>query len=238
MPGISSKKPKISEVISIVAHQLKNPLSVIKGCLEALLVEDLGKINQKQKEYLSDGLENIKRMRKVIDSLLDIFRIEEKKYEIQPKVFDLGNLIQAVIDNFSYLTKAFNCQISLKKPKNLPSVLADPLKIGQVIENLISNALKYKPIGNEKLEIELSARGNKIIASFKDSGISIPREDFRKVFSKFYRSESALKLDPRGAGLGLYISKAIMELHKGKIWFKKNKDVGMTFYFSLPIAKK
>jgi len=231
------EKPKISEVISIVAHQLKNPLSVIKGYLEVLLSGDFGKVNQKQEEYLSDALENVKIMRKIVGYLLDVSRIEEKKYIIKTKPVALGDLIQEVINDFSSLAKASNCEIFFKKPKDFPSVSADPLRIRQVIENLISNALKYRSVGGGKLEIRLSKKNKEVVVSFKDNGIGIPKEEFKKVFSKFYRSESAVELDPSGTGLGLYISKAIIKLHGGKIWFKINKDFGTTFYFTIPIAK-
>lgn len=237
MPSLNLQKPKVAEVISIVAHQLKTPLSVIKGYVEVLISQDLGEINKKQKEYLSDALENVGRMSKTVNYLLDVSRIEEGQYELKLEKISLDKVIQKIIKDFSPWLKASNCQIILKKPKKIPKVLVDPLKIRQVIENLISNALKYKNPGEEKIEISLKKKGNKLLFSCKDNGIAIPKEDFKKVFSKFYRSEKAVELDPAGTGLGLYINKAIIELSGGKIWFKKNKDSGLTFFFTLPIAK-
>lgn len=238
MPEIPSEKPKMSEVISIVAHQLKNPLSVIKGYLEVLLTEDFGKVNQKQKEYLSDALENVKRMAKIVGYLLDVSRIEEGKYEMKPRLTNLEKITSEVINDFSHLAQASNSKIFFKKPKKLPKVLADPLRIRQVIENLISNALKYKGAGRGKIEISLEKSGKNVLFSCQDNGVGIPKEDFKKVFTKFYRSEQAVEADPGGTGLGLYINKAIIELSGGKIWFEKNKDYGMIFYFTLPIIKK
>lgn len=237
MPAFKSEKFKLAEDISITAHHLKNPLSIIKAYLEALISEDLGKINQKQKEYLSDTLENVKRMKETVDQLLDISLIEEKKYKIKLESVALGDLVEEIINDFSIWARASNCKIFFEKPKNLPKALTNSLKIRQVIENLISNALKYKLAGEGKLEIKLRPKGKEILASFKDKGIGVPKEDFRKVFSKFYRSEQALQIDSNAIGLGLYINKAIIELSGGKIWFKKNKDAGMTFYFTLPVAK-
>ena len=231
------ERPKMAEVVSIVAHQLKNPLSVLKGYLEVLLTEDFGKINEKQKEYLSDALENIRRMTRIVDYLLDVSRIEEGRYELKLEKTSLERISQEVIKDFSSWAEASNCQLTLKKPKELPQVLVDPLKIRQVIENLISNALKFKSTGRGKIEITLEERGKEVLFSCRDNGVGIPEKDFKKVFSKFYRSEEAMELDPGGTGLGLYINKAIIELSKSKIWFKRNKDFGMTFYFTLPIAK-
>lgn len=229
------EKPKISGVVSIVAHQLKNPISVLKAYLEALLSEDFGTLNKKQKEYLRDSIENIKRMSKTVDHLLDVSRIEEKKYELKKEKFSLEKITREVVKDFSDWASASNVKIFLKFEKNLPKVKSDPFRIRQVIENLISNAIKYKNPGPTKIEIELKKKGRKILFSCKDNGIGIPKKDFKKVFTKFYRSEEAMEIDPSGSGLGLFINKAIVELSGGKIWFKKNKKRGMTFYFTLPI---
>ena len=237
MPPQNPEKPKMSEVVSVVAHQLKNPLSVIKGYLEVLIGEELGKINAKQKEYLSDAFENVGRMSRIVNYLLDISRIEEGRYELKLEKVNLEKITSQVIKDFSFWVKASNCQILFKKPKKLPKVLVDPLKIRQVIENLISNAVKYKSVGLGKIEISIKKKDKNLTFACKDNGIGIPKEDFKKVFSKFYRSENAIELDPSGSGLGLHINKAIVTLAGGKIWFRKNKDVGMTFYFTLPVAK-
>ena len=231
------QKPRMSEVVSVVAHQLKNPLTVIKSYLEVLISEDLGKVNQNQKEYLGDALKNIKRMAKIVDYLLDVSRIEEGKYQIALKKFSLEKITQEIIKDFSLWIRAFNSEVSLKFPRDLLQVISDPLKIRQVIENLIFNALKFKSPGRGKIEITFKRKGKFILFSCKDNGIGIPREDFKKIFSKFYRSEKAMELDPSGTGLGLYINKAIITLSGGKIWFKKNKGPGMTFFFTLPVAK-
>jgi len=232
-----SQKPKIAEVVSIVAHQLKTPLSVIKGYVEVLLEGDIGKINKKQKEYLSDTFENIHRMAKIVNYLLDVSRIEERRYELKLAKTSLEEITQQVIKNLSSWVKASNCKIIFKKSLPIPKVFIDSLKVQQVIENLISNALKYKNPGQGKIEISLKKVGRNVLFFCKDNGIGIPKEDLKKIFTKFYRSEKAVEADPSGTGLGLYINKAIIELNDGKIWVKKNKGQGLTFYFTLPIVK-
>lgn len=230
------KKTKIFEPVSIVAHQLKNPISVLYGYLEVLISEEIGKINKKQKEYLTDALKNVEAMSRIVKDILDVSRIEEGKYQIKPRPTDLVKTTQKIIKDFSSWVKASNCKIIFGKPKRLPLVQVDPSKIYYVIENLISNAITYKSPGPGKIEIGFKKKGSRILFFCKDNGIGIPRKDFKKVFSKFYKSEEAISLYPAGTGLGLYISKAIIELNQGKIWFEKNKDKGMTFYFTLPIA--
>jgi len=239
MNKVPKKNQKISEEISVVAHQLKNPISVLKSYLEVLISEDLGKLNQKQKEYLSDVLENIKRMKETIDNILDVSKIEAGKYKIKPQIVDLKKITKEVINDFYSWIKASNSQIVFEfSPKENFFVKADPLRIRQVIEGLLSNALKYKCNGQGVISIFLKKSGKNILFSCKDNGIGIASKDKKKVFNKFYRSEKALEMDPNGCGLGLYVTKAIIELSKGKIWFKKNSGRGLTFYFTLPIYDK
>src|SRR3989344_2310430 len=132
------ERPKISEVISIVAHQLRHPLSVIKSYLEVLISQDLGEINQKQKEYLQDAISNVKRMAENVNQLLDVSRIEEGKYELKLKPFSLEKVTQFIVGDLNLWAEASNCKIIFQRPKaSLPEVLADPLRIHQVVENLI-----------------------------------------------------------------------------------------------------
>lgn len=238
LADLYKKKPKISEVISVIAHQLRHPISVIKGYLEALISEDLGKINQKQKEYIQDALQNVQRMAGQVNYLLDVSRIEEGSYEVTLKVFSLEDVTKSVIEDLALWIEAINCEVLFESPKKpLPRVLADPIKIRHVVENLITNAIKYKKAGRGSVRVFLEKKGRSILFNCRDNGIGIPREDFKKIFTKFYRSEEAMEIDPSGFGLGLYLNKAAIELSGGKIWFSKNKDFGITFYFTLPIAK-
>jgi len=235
-PGPSSEKSKIAEVIAIVAHQLRHPISVIKNYLESLISEDFGKLNDKQKEYLDDALENIRRITKTISHLLDVSRIEEGRYDLKLEPISLVEITGSVIEELTIWAEAYNCEVIFKKPKQiLPPVLTDVIKIREVIENLVTNAIKYKKAGKGRVEVFLEKQGKEIMFSCKDNGIGVPKEDFKKVFSKFYRSEEAMEIDPSGSGLGLYLSKATVEASGGKIWLSKNRDFGLTFSFTLPI---
>lgn len=231
------QKPKIAEAVSIVAHQLKNPISIIKGYLEVLASEDLGKVNEKQKEYLQDSIENVKRMSKIVSYLLDISKIEEGKYQLKQERFSFVDIIKGVIKDLAIWAQASNSELIFEQAEDLPDAFSDPGKMREVVENLISNSLKYHTPGAGKITISLKKKGKFLLFSCQDEGIGISKEDSKKVFSKFYRSEKALELDPSGTGLGLHINKAIVELSGGKIWYEQNKGSGITFYFTVPVAK-
>ncbi|MCD6550621.1 HAMP domain-containing histidine kinase [bacterium] len=228
------KKAKFSDVISIVAHQLKTPISVLYGYLEVLASEELGKLNKKQKEYLLDARKNVEVISNIVKDLLDVSKIEEGKYKLNPQQVNLVKICEEVIASFASWARASNCEIVFKKPSVDVKAYVDPSKIRYVIENLISNAITYKSLGPARVEIGITKKGNNILFSCKDNGIGISKTDAAKIFSKFYRSEEAVILNPSGTGLGLYISKAIVELSGGKIWFRRNRDKGTTFYFTVP----
>jgi len=231
---IKSKKIKITNSIPVVSHQLKTPISAIKWCLESLLAGDQGKISPGQREYLSDALENIEKMYCFIDNLFNVLKIETKKFEIVIKPVSLEKIIDQALSEVSNWIKANNCKVSFKKPEKLAKVLTDPFEIHQVIQRIIANAVIYrKEKGN--IEITLEQKKGKVLFSCKDNGIGIPKKDFKKVFTKFYRSDGAISIDSSGSGLGLFISKIVINLSNGKIWFESKENKGTTFYFTLPI---
>ena len=232
----SRKKTKITKKIPIVAHQLKTPITVIKGYLEALLSGDCGKTTLLQRDYLNDIAENIERISVFIETLLDVERIEAKRFDIELEPVALEKITKQVLDALSHWIEANNCEIVFKEPEELPEVLTNVLRVRQVIQNFIANAVVYKE-GRRKVEITIEQKGKNVVFACKDNGIAVPEGELNKVFSEFYRSEKAMELDPSGSGLGLFISKAVIKSSGGKIWCKKNKTKGMTFYFSLPIVK-
>ncbi len=237
MADNSDQKTKVSEAISIAAHQLKTPISIVKGYIEVLLAEDLGKLNNQQKDYLGDVMENVKRMSILVNQLLEVSRLDQGRYELIIEKFSLEELVKEIVSGFSGISRAYNTTITVDSENGLPMVSADRLKIRQVIENIISNSLKYKDVGPAAIEIHLKRNGENLIFSCKDMGVGASGEDKEKMFSKFYRSEKAVEIDPNGTGLGLYINREIINLSGGKIWFEKNQSKGLTFYFSLPAGK-
>jgi len=227
----------LSSPVSVAAHQMKNPLAIVRSYLDALISEDFGPVNLKQKEYLGDALENIDRMLKFVSDLLSMTSIDENKYKLKIKPTDIVSICSDVIRSLSFWAKASNSNIIFTTPENFPLVMADPVKMKEVIENLITNAIKYKSENSGRVEIILKDMGDEILFECRDNGLGIPDGDKDKVFSKFYRSEKSLEADPTGSGVGLYIVKAVVDLSGGKIWFEKNKKGGTTFFIILKTAR-
>lgn len=227
---------KMNEIVSVVSHQLKTPLTAVKGYLEVLLTDDLGNLNKDQKDYAQAALENTKRVIVLVKDLLDVSCVEQDRMEFRLQPTNFEELVKQTIDEFSFLAKAKNCKLSLKILGSTPILNIDSIKIKQVLANLISNAISYsKRKGN--VEITLSKNVENVIFCCKDNGIGIAEKDKISIFTKFHRSEEAITHTTEGSGLGLFITKAIVEKSGGKIWFQSKKSEGSMFCFSLPILK-
>lgn len=229
----------IAEPVSIFTHQLKKPLAVARSYLEVVLSGDLGELNDKQKEYLRDTLENINRMTGALTMLFDVSRIDEHQYRLTIKPTDIVMLVERAIAGLSFWANKWNTLITLHTPDTLPRVLADQERTKDVVENFISNAVKYRPLGEKgRVDIRLEQKGNFVMISCADNGMGVSSRDGKKIFTKFFRSEEAVRIEPVGTGLGLYINQAVVTLSGGKIWFKTNPGGGTIFYFTLPIYKQ
>jgi len=223
-----------SEFIDVVSHQLRSPLSNLKWVIELITSGRIGEVDEKQKEYFKILKENIERMHEMVSDLLTVSRIESKKLKSKKEEFSLTDLVDELIFEFQPVAQSSNIEIHFEKEKNLPMVLADSFQIRQVIENLLDNAVRYiKHTG--RVDIRVFKKNNNICFEIKDNGVGIPKEDQKYIFQKFFRSENAVRYQTQGSGLGLYISKAIIEGSGGKMWFKSKENKGSTFWFTLPI---
>jgi signal transduction histidine kinase len=225
-----------SEFVSIVSHQLRSPLSNLKWTIELLMSGRLGKIEERQIEYFSILKENSGRMQELVSDLLIVSRIETAKLPLKEEFFSLEELTKKMMREFEILAKSSNIEIKMTAEKNLPKTLADPSQISLVIENFLDNAIRYI-VGSGKIVIKISKKNKDFYFEVKDTGVGIPKEDQKYIFKKFFRSSNILKHQTQGSGLGLYISKSIIEKSKGKIGFQSQENKGSTFWFTLPIKQ-
>lgn len=228
-----------SEFVSIVSHQLRTPLSALKWSLDLLRSKRLGEINEKQKEYLDIVNDSGDKMIRLVNDLLNVSRIEQGRFTIQPKSFAIDEMVSETIREFEAIASVNNIRLSLVKDKDLPNVFADPDKIRMVIQNLIDNAIKYSKKGGGLVIITAERdkeKDKKIKLSVKDDGTGIPLFMQKHVFGKFFRGENLIKQKVEGTGLGLFIAKGIVKISNGEIGFKSEEGKGSIFWFTLPIA--
>ena len=227
-----------ADLISIASHQLRTPLSEIKGLTSLIDTGIGGSVTPRQKEYLS--LINIatERMLKLVNDLLDISRIEQGRMKLSIQRVNLGILAKEVSQQFLSKAQAQrqNLQVTID-PQSLPNVLADPEKTTEIMSNLIDNALKYTPSGGTILVRVLLDR-DKVWFLVRDSGVGIPKEKQKDLFKKFSRIQSPLAKTVSGTGLGLYVAKQLTERQGGKVYVDSQDGQGSTFSFFLPVAKE
>ncbi len=224
-----------NEFVSTVSHELRTPLTSIKGYVDLILDGSAGDINEMQEEFLGIVKENSDRLVELINEMLDISRIESGRVHLKVEPLDISNSIDGAVDTFRAVLSQTDRSIDVHVPENLPQVVADPDRVGQVLINLISNAIKYSP-GGGKVSITAGETGDFVTVSVSDQGLGISREDQKRLFTKFYRVDTAMTREIGGTGLGLSISKTIVELLGGEIGCKSRPGKGSTFWFSLPLA--
>ncbi|MCK5413621.1 MAG: hypothetical protein KAI57_04595 [Candidatus Pacebacteria bacterium] len=228
-----------TEFVSIAAHQLRTPLSAIKWTLTTILDEDLGTLNEKQKEYLEKSNLSNERMIDLVDDLLNLSRIEEGRYIQVEDFLKIADLVNEVLEGEEHKASKKNVIMEFKNNNKISDVLADKEKIKLVIQNLIENAINYS-FESAKVYIHLTedAENHEIKFEITNTGIGIPEESKERIFTKFFRSDNAVKTETVGSGLGLFINKNIIESHGGKIWFESEEGKETSFYFTLPLKSK
>lgn len=218
--------------LSAVTHDLKAPLTVIKGFLELVLAGDAGSVNETQVDFLGSALEECDRLNKFLGDLSDLARFEATEFSYTPHLVDIVPLLQQVQQIFIYETAKKGLKLKIDHPQSL-CVAGDRDRLYQVITNLVSNAIKYTEKGFVYLYAEAS--GDKAIISVQDSGIGMSPEEHGKIFDQFYRIDNTVTRKVGGTGIGLSIVKKIVDMHNGEITVQSEPGQGSTFQIGLPL---
>jgi two-component system phosphate regulon sensor histidine kinase PhoR len=221
-----------SEFVSAASHDLRSPLTAIKGFAD--LMPTAGPLNEQQMYFLDKIQRGVEMIARLVSDLLDLGRIEaEVRMDMEP--CDLGAIVEkAVADRRGHADlkqQALQMQIA----PALPSVQGNPLRLGQVVSNLVGNAIKYTPEQGH-ISVSVAVEGGQVVVMVEDDGIGIPQDDLAHVFDKFYRVKSPETKNIIGSGLGLSIVKSIIEKHRGRVWVRSQIGVGSAFIVVLPAA--
>jgi len=221
-----------TEFVSIASHQLRTPLTGIKWTIDLILRDK--DLNDKNLERIEDIKYNNNRLIKLVNDLLDVSRVEQKRLSLKPEKVFLEEITQKLIEEYQTLAKASNVKLVLEQESELSPLIMDSQGVELVLRNLLDNAIRYTQ-GGGVVKVKLSQKDNKIRCEIKDQGVGIPKGDQKNIFKKFFRSENVMKYQTVGTGLGLFIAQAVIEESKGEIGFWSQENKGTTFWFELPI---
>jgi signal transduction histidine kinase len=224
------------EFVFLASHNLRTPITVIKGYI-GLLQRDKS-LDIKSRNKLDKMLVSTKELELLSESLLNLASLEYRDKQLLISDIDLVKIIEETTENFGKEAAKKGISFILELPQfTVPAVQADRERIKQALENVVENAIKFNKEGG-KVIIRLEEKGKELLLSVSDTGIGISKEEGENIFQKFHRATSVLMYDYEGIGLGLYVSKLIIEAHQGKIWFESTPGVGTTFYITLPVKEE
>jgi len=230
-----------SDFISIISHELRTPLTSIKESVSLVLDGVTGSISEEQKKFLTISKNNIERLAKIITDILDMSKLEAGRIIMHKRKLNINEIIKDVYNATKIAAEQKNMEFSLSLGESVELTWLDPDRIGQVLKNLISNAIKFNR-DNGKIKISSSKENIKgrgfIKVTVEDNGMGISKEEIEKLFSNLSPLDASMTRKHSGAGLSMAISKGILELHGGDIWVMSEPDTGSKFIFTIPVYKK
>lgn len=224
------------EFISMASHQLRTPLTSVKGYLSMVLEGDAGKVSKMQQKLLDQAYVSSQRMVYLIADLLNVSRLRTGKFIIEASATNLAEVVQSEIGQLTETAKSKQIVLTYKKPAKFPVLMLDETKIRQVIMNFADNAIYYTPSGGH-IHVELEDKGKTIEFRVVDDGLGVPRAEQHHLFTKFYRADNAKKARPDGTGLGLFMAKKVVAAQGGTILFSSKEGKGSTFGFAFQKSK-
>ncbi|HTK39512.1 MAG TPA: ATP-binding protein [Patescibacteria group bacterium] len=222
------------EFVSMASHQLRTPLTSIKGYISMVLDGDAGEITDQQRKLLKEAFASSERMVRLIGDFLNVSRLQTGKFIIDRKAVDLATLIRDEVDSIESMAATRAITLNYKGPKRFPTMQLDEDKIRQVVMNFIDNAIYYSR-AESTIVVRLAQDGSDAVLEVHDHGIGVPKESLEKLFTKFFRAENARRQRPDGTGVGLYLAKRVITEHGGKLIVESTEGKGSVFGFRLPI---
>ena len=221
-----------SNFLSVVSHELRTPLHSIKGFVDIILMGKTGPVTEIQRDFLETVQEQTNNLQRLIDDLLEFSRMESGRITLHLKPVDMPVVIEAVVDKLALSAHSARVTLVNQTPEDLPTIMADPWRLEQVVTNLMDNAIKFTQAGGS-VTIWAEDIGDYIQVSVRDTGIGIPPEQQVRIFDRFYQVDSGANRQYKGTGLGLTICRHIVEHHRGRIWVESEPGQGATFHFTV-----
>lgn len=225
------------EFVSMASHQLRTPLTSIKGYLSMVLEGDAGELNDDQRKLLSEAFTSSERMVRLIGDFLNVSRLQNGRFMIDRSAqVDLSTLVDGELANVKEIAEGRGIGIAYHHPSHFPLLYLDADKFRQVIMNYLDNAIYYSP-DSKNIAVRLYVQDGFAVLEVVDHGMGVPKGVQKKLFTKFFRADNAMRQRPDGTGIGLYLAKMVVDGHAGKIVFQSTEGEGSTFGFRLPIKK-
>lgn len=222
------------DFVSMAAHELRTPLASLRGYIELINYKEGSSISEEGHKYLRQALKSSNELGSLINNLLDVTRIERGTLTLNMEPVDLAATVKQAVEDAKFVADDKQIGLSYKGPDSGDMVLADTIALREVVNNLLTNAIKYTaPKG--KVDVTLERDGDSFVAHIRDTGIGIPKKALPYLFTKFYRVHGGLDSGSTGTGLGLFISKSIVERHNGTIGVESQEGVGSVFTFTIPV---
>lgn len=222
------------EFISMASHQLRTPLTSVKGYLSMVLEGDAGKINSNQKHLLNEAFTSSERMVHLINDFLNVSRLQTGKFIVEKRPTDIVKLVEQEVDSLRTTANAHGLKISYHAPSESVTAEIDEGKIRQVVMNFVDNAIYYSK-SHTTIQVSLQTKANWIELTVKDTGIGVPEAEKVQLFAKFFRASNARKQRPDGTGVGLFLARKVIVAHGGETLFDSKEGKGSVFGFRLPI---